>query len=129
MPGSPHISSRNALLGWRRRLGRWRARAWAALFVAAAAGIAGVQAGTITISQSGQVFSTAKLTLAAGDKVVFLNDDEVRHNIRILDSDDGMTDVGVQNPNQQLVYTFDKSGKFRVRCGIHPSMKLSVTVK
>jgi plastocyanin len=28
-----------------------------------------------------------------------------------------------------LSYVFDKSGAYRVRCNIHPSVKMAVTVK
>ena len=122
--------ARRALLATRRTGAvRSRVRLATMLVAALASGIASVCAGTITVGQAGQVFSATRLTLAAGDKVIFLNDDSVRHNIRILDSQDNMTDVGVQNPGQRLTYTFSKSGKFRVRCGIHPAMKLTVVVK
>ena len=120
-----------ALLAARPRGERFRSRTWLsiAVAVAVAGGAASVWAGTLIIGQAGQVFSAKTLALAVGDVVIFLDDDTVRHNIRILDSQDTMTDVGVQNPGQRLTYTFSKSGKFRVRCGIHPGMKLTVIVQ
>ncbi len=90
---------------------------------------AGVRAGTARIDQIGQIFSTKVLTLTVGDTAVFDNNDSVRHDIRVIDGDDQTIDVGVQEPGQALNYRFDKAGRFRVRCGIHPSMKLTVVVK
>ncbi len=120
---------RNAILAWFHRRWNHRSLYFTAALMAVGLGALGVRAGAISISQAGQVFSMKGLTLAAGDTAVFLNDDDVRHNIRVIDSDDNMTDIGVQEPGQHLTYRFDKVGKFRVRCGIHPSMKLTVTVK
>ena len=83
----------------------------------------------MAVGQAGQAFSVKLITLAVGDTAVFLNDDDVRHNIRILDEDDAMTDIGIQQPGEKLTYKFTKAGRFRARCGIHPGMKLTVIVK
>jgi plastocyanin len=37
-------------------------------------------------------------------------------------------DLGLQKPSKLLSYKFDKAGSYRVRCNIHPSVKMSVTV-
>jgi plastocyanin len=37
--------------------------------------------------------------------------------------------MGVQPPGQAIDVPFDKAGKFKIRCHIHPSMKLNVTVQ
>jgi plastocyanin len=38
-------------------------------------------------------------------------------------------DKGLQKPGETINQLFDKSGKFVVRCSIHPKMKMTVTVK
>ena len=38
-------------------------------------------------------------------------------------------DLGLQKPGATLTYRFDKPGAYRVRCNIHPSVKMAVTVK
>ena len=85
-------------------------------------------AATITITQSGQHFNVSKLAVQAGDVIVFSNQDDVTHNIKVIDDDDEPVDLGLQTPGQVLTYKFDKAGRFRVRCSIHPSMRLSVNV-
>lgn len=97
----------------------------AALLVIAA----GVQAAGVTIDQSGQLFSEKSLSLQPGDTVTFANKDDVSHNITVVDDDDDTADLGLQKPGQNLTYKFDKAGRFKVRCSIHPSMKMAVTVK
>jgi cytochrome c peroxidase len=89
----------------------------------------GAQAATDTVGQEGQHFDQKTLSASAGDTVVFQNNDTVRHNIKIYDEADQVTDLGLQEPGQSLSYKLDKPGHYRARCGIHPSMKLSITVQ
>jgi plastocyanin len=89
-----------------------------------------VRAAGPTIDQMGLNFSEKLVAVNKGDAVVFANRDDVTHNITVLDDDDdGSNDLGLQKPGQDLAYKFDKSGRFRVRCTIHPSMKMTVNVK
>jgi len=88
------------------------------------------RAASWTIDQAGQHFSEKSVVLNKGDAVVFANRDDVTHNITVLDDeDDDSNDLGLQKPGQDLIYRFDKAGRFRVRCIIHPSMKMTVNVK
>jgi len=98
----------------------------AALLAAVAAG---VQASSLTIEQSGQQFSQKSAAIAVGDSVTFANHDDVTHNINVINEDDEANDLGLQKPGENLTYKFDKAGKFKVRCSIHPSMKMTVSVK
>ncbi len=103
-----------------------------AIIAAAAAFIivaAGVRAAGVTIDQSGQQFSEKSVALTPGDAVTFANKDDVSHNITVINDDDDTADLGLQKPGQSLSYKFDKAGRFKVRCSIHPSMKMTVTVK
>ena len=84
-----------------------------------------------TVVQSGQAFSESDVTLKVGDHLKFANQDDVKHNILVQegDDDDNAKDYGVQPPGQSIDVPFDKAGKFKVRCHIHPDMKMSVTVQ
>jgi plastocyanin len=88
-----------------------------------------VRAASVTIDQAGQQFSEKSVALASGDSLVFANRDDVTHNINIIDDDDDATDLGLQKPGESLNHKFDKAGKFKIRCSIHPSMKMVVNVK
>jgi plastocyanin len=103
-----------------------------AIVIAAAAVIlagTGVQAANITIDQSGQQFSEKSAGLQPGEAITFANKDDVSHNITVVNDDDDAADLGLQKPGENLTYKFDKAGRFKVRCSIHPSMKMTVTVK
>jgi len=104
-------------------------------WLAGLAGLAGFSlpaaAATQTIVQSGQAFSETDITVKVGDHVVFANKDDVNHNILVQkgDDDDDAKDMGVQAPGGSVDVLFDQAGKFKVRCHIHPSMKLTVEVQ
>lgn len=98
----------------------------AVLLIAAGAA---VKAAGITVDQSGQQFSEKSATLKPGESVIFANRDDVTHNINVIDDDDEATDLGLQKPGETLTHKFDKAGQFKVRCSIHPSMKMTVNVK
>ncbi|KJC47101.1 hypothetical protein UP09_10715 [Bradyrhizobium sp. LTSP885] len=85
---------------------------------------------TITVIQRGLALNTASVSLTKGDRLSFTNDDDVIHNIHIFGpgTDENM-DLGLQKPGKLLSYKFDKAGAYRVRCNIHPSVKMAVTVK
>jgi plastocyanin len=93
------------------------------------AGGVGVRASSTTIAQSGQRFSEKSADLKPGDALNFSNQDDVSHNITVVNDEDDATDLGLQKPGETVTYTFDRAGRFKVRCSIHPSMKLTVTVK
>jgi plastocyanin len=100
-----------------------------ALFLLGAGGTAA--AAEQSIVQAGQAFSDTDIAVKAGDHVKFLNQDDVKHNIIVQagDDDDDAKDMGIQAPGQSVDVSFDKAGKFTVRCHIHPAMKLAVTVQ
>nr|WP_321984547.1 plastocyanin/azurin family copper-binding protein [uncultured Lichenicoccus sp.] len=86
-------------------------------------------AASATIDQSGQVFSQKSIEIAPGETLTFANHDDVTHNISVFNEDDDATDLGLQKPGVSLVHVFDKAGRFKVRCSIHPGMKMVVNVK
>jgi plastocyanin len=87
-------------------------------------------AATVTVGQHGLVFTQSSASLGRGDRIVFTNEDDVIHNIHIFGPGaDDSTDLGLQKPGATLTYKFDKAGAYMVRCSIHPSVKMAVTVK
>ena len=100
----------------------------AALAFVMGAMVAVQAATTLTIQQKGLMLSRSSATIAKGDRLVFTNEDDVIHNIHIFGPSDFEKDLGLQKPHAALSYVFDKPGQYRVRCNIHPSVKMSVTV-
>jgi cytochrome c peroxidase len=85
-------------------------------------------AAPITITQKGLQFSTTELSVGKGQVVTFVNDDRTSHNITV--KGDGVNlNGGLQQPGGQFSVPFAKPGTYEVSCGIHPKMKLEVTVK
>lgn len=82
----------------------------------------------LTVSQKGLQFSVETLSVKKGQVVVFVNDDRTAHNITV--SGEGLNlNGGLQQPGAEFKVPFTKSGAYQVSCGIHPKMKLSITVR
>ena len=82
----------------------------------------------IDIDQVGQRFSRPSLALQIGSIVRFLNQDDVTHNISIINEHNDAIDEGLQRPGQNIVVLLDKNGRFTVRCSIHPRMKMVISI-
>ena len=94
--------------------------------VALAAGVPA--AAPITVTQKGLQFSSTELTVTKGQIVNFVHDDRTAHNITV--KGDGVNlNGGLQQPGAEFSVPFTKPGTYEVSCGIHPKMKLEVTVK
>ena len=88
---------------------------------------AAVAAAPVIIKQKGLVFTPSEMTITKGQAVEFINDDSTAHNILI--SSDGVSfNGGLQPAGGSVKYTFSKTGSYVVGCGIHPKMKLTITV-
>lgn len=82
-----------------------------------------------SVSQVGRSFSPRELRVKRGDTVAIINDDgELRHHAYI-DSASFKFDSGDQEPGSRTDVIFSVPGTFEVLCGIHPKMKLTVTVE
>lgn len=81
-----------------------------------------------TISQKGKAFSESALEIKKGDTLVFLNDDNVVHNV-LSTTPGNVFNLGSIGPGHSTPVTFDKSGELQVLCAIHPSMKMSLKVR
>lgn len=79
------------------------------------------------VPQKDKAFALKTLSIKAGDKVAFRNDDTYSHNIFSL-TDAMPFDLGTYGPGQAKTVTFAKPGKFEVECAIHPDMRLVITV-
>jgi plastocyanin len=121
--------------------GLWRAAAVAALAVgavacgggdeSAGAGAgageeAGAAAGTEMVSIEQFEFRPPEIRVVAGTTVTWTNEDEVAHTVQ----DDG--GLFPESPDiatgETFSFTYDDPGTYPYICGIHPSMKGTVTV-
>jgi plastocyanin len=85
---------------------------------------------TITVGQHGMRFARTSASLAKGDRIIFTNEDDVIHNVHILGpGNDDSKDLGLQKAGATLSHKFDRTGTYRVRCNIHPSMRMVVNVR
>jgi len=96
----------------------------ATLVVACAAAHASQE---VVVTQKNKAFSTPKLTIHAGDKVTFRNEDGFVHNVFSL-TDANTFDLGTYPQGQAKSVTFAKAGVYDIECAIHPEMKLQITV-
>jgi plastocyanin len=84
---------------------------------------------SIAISQRDRQFNPGTLFLHAGDVVTIVNDDGDLHHHAYVSSPDFKFDSGDQAPNSRTDIVFSTRGQFNVLCGIHPKMRLVVTVR
>jgi len=80
-----------------------------------------------TISQKGKVFSETMMSLKRGDTLVFLNDDNVVHNVMSITPGNEFN-LGTFRPGNSKPFTFDKTGEMQIICAIHPAMQMMVKV-
>lgn len=80
---------------------------------------------THTVKITDFAFSPANLTIAAGDSVVFVNEDGAPHTAT---ADNGGFDTGRLSRGQSATLTFNAAGTFSYFCAVHPHMKGSITI-
>ena len=91
------------------------------------AAAAGALAAEHTIHQKGKVFSAAEMAIKKGDTVMFLNDDNITHNV--LSTTPGYDfNLGAIGPGHSTPVTFTKAAVVDIICAIHPGMKMQVKV-
>lgn len=81
-----------------------------------------------SVSQKGRAFPATNITIATGDTINFVNDDEFIHQI-FVQSDGFKFDSAESEPGNTIPVIFPSAGNYQVRCHIHPKMLLKVTVK
>lgn len=80
------------------------------------------------VEQKNREFSTQTIQLKPGESIEFCNVDDVMHNV-FSRSPANAFKIKTQSPGQTTVVEFNEVGVTEVRCAIHPTMKLIVTVK
>jgi plastocyanin len=91
--------------------------------------VAALAAGPYIVTQKGQTFHPGTLTINRGDTVEIVNDDGELIHHAYVDSKTFSFDSGDQEPGSKTDIVFSVPGTFMVLCGIHPKMRLDVTVK
>lgn len=78
-------------------------------------------------TSDGKIKKIKKLEINKGDKVTFINTDNISHNVyakgKVADFE-----IAKQAPGASNSVVFDTAGKTRVRCAIHPRMKINIKV-
>jgi plastocyanin len=87
-----------------------------------------VAATDVAVVQKGRMFSTAALTIPQGSTVRFTNEDEFPHQLNIAGPEMHLVS-DLQEPGAVIPVQFAQPGLFTVRCGIHPRMRLTLTVE
>ena len=100
-----------------------------AVFGLGAVSFAAGDAAPQRITQKGRAFAPGAVALKAGERVEIVNDDGDLVHHAYLDHPDFSFDTGEQTPGSRTIVAFPTRGSFTVLCGIHPKMKVAVTVK
>ena len=91
-------------------------------------GVVVVHAAEHAVGQKGRLFSPGALQVKTGEVVLFRNDDTVTHHV--YSSTKGQEfDLSTSKPGQEMRHSFSKPGRVEIRCGLHPGMRLMVTVE
>lgn len=77
-----------------------------------------------TVTMEGMVFKPARLAIAAGDRVSWVNKDVVAHTA----TGNGFDSKTIP-PDRSWSHTFAKAGAFDYVCDFHPTMKGALKVK
>jgi len=93
-----------------------------------AVGISTAAIAAATISQKDKTFSQESASVRAGEKIRFVNDDNVTHNLTLKTPAGKMKPGVLEKPGEDTELAFDEVGSYEVRCLIHPKMKMSVEV-
>ena len=101
----------------------------ASLLAAAVLASVGIAAASdVTVIQRSREFSLRQLTIDAGDRVTFINNDTVTHNV-YSETKGSEFEIELQPPGRTDSVRFSRPGVVEVKCAIHPNMKLRVDVK
>jgi len=83
------------------------------------------QAATHNVTIKSFMFDPADLTIAAGDSVIFTNEDGAPHTATDVN---GAFDTGRLNRGGSATLTFAGAGAFEYFCEFHPNMKGKITI-
>lgn len=77
------------------------------------------------IDQVNMAFTPGRLTVKAGETVVFKNSDAVIHSVTI----NGKSLADSMKKGDSVSNQFDKPGEYKIACVYHPAMKATVVVE
>ncbi len=86
-------------------------------------------ANTMVVSQRNRAFQPKEIEISAGSTVHFENDDGLLIHHVYLEAAAFSFDTGEQLPGAKSDVRFTTVGTYAVLCGIHPKMRLAVTVR
>ncbi len=81
------------------------------------------------VSQRGREFRPGALAIDRNDVVRIVNDDGDLSHHAFVATPEFSFDSGDQEPGRDVLIPFTRAGQFNVLCGIHPKMRLAVTVR
>lgn len=79
------------------------------------------------VTMKGKVFTPAALTVAVGDTVTWVNDDDALHTVSVTDGPETFQS-DLMEAGQTFSYTFTSPGTYNYLCDVHPDMVGSVIV-
>jgi plastocyanin len=88
---------------------------------------AAAYAAQVTITEKGKVFSQSEVAIKVGDTVLFVNDDDIAHNV-LSTNPENKFNLGLLPPGNSTPVTFNTPGTIVILCAIHPTMKMTVNV-
>ena len=83
------------------------------------------QSGEAKVSIANFAFDPIAVTITTGTTVTWTNIDTVAHNIL---ADDGSWGSKSLATGDKYSFTFTKAGTYSYHCGVHPTMKATITV-
>jgi plastocyanin len=94
---------------------------------ASGAGSASASGGTQAVTIKEYMFKPPDITVPAGAKVKFTNEDTTAHTATSTES--GAFESGAIQPGKSAVITLKQAGTFTYYCAFHPFMKGTITVE
>jgi cytochrome c peroxidase len=79
------------------------------------------------VGEHGRRFNPRSVLVEIGRALAIVNDDTRTHQVRVDDPRFSFAS-GAQEPGETVSLTFPQAGHYAVTCGIHPEMRLDVTV-
>jgi plastocyanin len=79
------------------------------------------------VRQAGRIFAPARLVVAKGSAVHFINDENIFHHA-FVDTPKFSADTGDIPPGEARDIVFNRPGSYAVHCAIHPQMHMTVEV-
>lgn len=83
---------------------------------------------TNAVTISNFAFSPATITVKAGTKVTWTNQDDVRHSVSPDSPSADFSDGSLFGKGESYSFTFTKAGTYKYHCAPHPYMKGTVVV-